>query len=171
VHPPSNGVYRRRRNGRLDPGTPATPGTTRLGLLPFGPDPVHACSAAAGPGRQRRPIPVLTRYTLTLGREFGPASRGFRVQGTPSAPPSTVTRMVATVPNTEPEAPQKVAIWSLPARSPAEPGPERPAAERQKWRSVNRARSGLCGRGHFAEPWPERPAAERQGAEKMALRK
>ncbi len=131
VHPPSNGVYRRRRNGRLKPGTPATPGTTRLGLLPFGPDPVHACSAAAGPGRQRRPIPVLTRYTLTLGREFGPASRGFRVQGTPSAPPSTVTRMVATVPNTEPEAPQKVAIWSLPARSPAEPGPERPAAERQ----------------------------------------
>ncbi len=65
----------------------------------------------------------------------------------------------------------KVAIRSLPARSPAEPGPERPAAKRQGAGKMALRKEGakrsLLARLP-AEQGPERPAAKRQGVGKMA---
>jgi hypothetical protein len=69
------------------------PGPTRLGLLPSGPDPIHS----APPRRTRlstSSTPGAARQTSTLGRGIRPRIRGFREEGTPSAPLSTVDAMV-----------------------------------------------------------------------------
>ena len=85
---------RRRVPGRrLQPGAPAAPEAARLGLLPSGPDPVHGA-----PLRRTRPssstFPGAARKAFILGRGIRPRIRGFRVQGTPSAPLSTVNAIV-----------------------------------------------------------------------------
>ena len=76
----------------LRPGLPASPGGTRLPLLPSGPDGVH------------RPPPRRTQSSTPLGRTVLPRSApregirprysGLRVQGTASSPSSTTIDML-----------------------------------------------------------------------------
>ena len=71
VHLPSNAATRRRPGRRLQPGTPATPGTGRLGLLPSGPDPIHEV-----PPRRTRPSTLRARcrpeWRTPSGRDSAP---------------------------------------------------------------------------------------------------
>ena len=86
----STGAFRAGNSGQAPL---RNPGPTRLGLLPSGPDPIHG----APPRRTRLSTsssPGAARQTATLGRGIQPRMRGFRVEGTPSAPLSTVAAMV-----------------------------------------------------------------------------
>ena len=73
----------------LGSGRPASPGTVHLELLPSGSDPVRGV-----PPRRTRPSTSRVHHLPVSrgpsGGEFSPAWRGFRVQGTPSAPPITI---------------------------------------------------------------------------------
>lgn len=64
---------------------------TRLGLLPPGPDPVHGRPDSRDPVVNAALLPP-NRGSSPSSGEFGPACRGFQVQGTPSAPLSTPDR-------------------------------------------------------------------------------
>ena len=73
----------------LGSGRPASPGAAHLGLLPSGSDPVRGA-----PPRRTRPSTSRVHHRPASlgpsGGELSPAWRGFRVQGTPSAPPITI---------------------------------------------------------------------------------
>jgi len=85
VHPPLSDAHTGLPRAGLRPGTPATPASDRLRLLPSGPDRVHELTSR----RTWPSTPSLRRLPYDRSPRAGiqPRWSGLRVQGTAGSPP------------------------------------------------------------------------------------